>query len=72
VFGLRMNAGVDLAALAARHPDVPWARVELALERLEAEGFLTRANRQISLTDEGRLVADAVGLTIMEAMEATA
>ena len=72
VFGLRMNAGVDLAALAARHPDVPWARVELALERLEAEGFLTCANRQVSLTDEGRLVADAVGLTIMEAMEEVA
>lgn len=69
VFGLRTNAGVDLREVADRFPEYRLAAVEPELDRLEAEGLLRREGSCIELTDEGRLVADAVGLVIMEATE---
>jgi oxygen-independent coproporphyrinogen III oxidase len=69
IFGLRMNEGVDLAALRARHPAAPWERVEALAGRLVEEELATQAgDGRLRLTLRGRLVADAVGGQIMEAM----
>ena len=67
IFGLRMNAGVDVGEWQARCPDVPWAAVESLLERLVGEEFAVRAGSVVKLTDRGRLVADSVGVEVMEA-----
>ncbi len=42
IFGLRMNAGVDVAVWRARCPEAPWGEVEALLDRL-AEGGLALA-----------------------------
>jgi len=69
IFGLRMNDGVDLPALRERFPGAPWERVESLAGRLVEEGLAERAaESSLRLTLRGRLVADAVGAQIMEAM----
>ncbi|HWA10931.1 MAG TPA: radical SAM family heme chaperone HemW [Opitutaceae bacterium] len=67
IFGLRMNAGVDLELWRGRCPEAPWAAVESLLEWLVAEGLATRAGSTVRLTDRGRLLADAVGAELMTA-----
>jgi len=67
VFGLRMNAGVDLADWRGRCPAAPWAAVEERLVQLEGEGLVERDTGRIRLTRRGRLLADAVGVELMEA-----
>jgi oxygen-independent coproporphyrinogen-3 oxidase len=67
VFGLRMNAGVDLAPLRARSPDAPWARVDALIDRLATEGLATRDGSQVRLGARGRLLADSVGSEVMVA-----
>jgi oxygen-independent coproporphyrinogen-3 oxidase len=67
VFGLRMNAGVDLAPLRARSPDAPWARVDALVDRLAAEGLATRDGSRVRLAARGRLLADSVGSEVMVA-----
>jgi len=67
IFGLRMNAGVDLAPWQARCPEAPWPAVEQLAGRLVAEGLATMAGTRLKLTDRGRLLADSVGLEVMEA-----
>lgn len=69
IFGLRMNAGVDLAGLHALAPEAPWPVIEDALATLAAGGFLRRTGTVVRLTDRGRLVADSVGTEIMAAFE---
>ncbi len=69
IFGLRMNDGVDLPALRERHPAAPWARIEALAARLAEDGLATLSPAgTLRLTLRGRLVADAVGAQIMEAM----
>ncbi|MGJ8641431.1 MAG: radical SAM family heme chaperone HemW [Opitutaceae bacterium] len=70
VFGLRMNAGCDLDVIAQQFsaPDV-LAKVQPLLMRLEREALLSRNGSQIQLTHEGRLVCDAIGSSILEAVE---
>ena len=69
IFGLRMNDGVDLPALRARFPQAPWERVDALAGRLADEGLAERAPEgNLRLTLRGRLVADAVGAQVMEAM----
>lgn len=70
IFGLRMNAGVDLAPWRVRAPAAPWPDVEAMLDHLGAEGLLVRAAHTVRLTDRGRMVADAVGTEIMTAFDA--
>jgi oxygen-independent coproporphyrinogen-3 oxidase len=70
IFGLRMNAGVDVAEWRGRSPDAPWGAVESLLERLVGEELATRAGTVVRLTDRGRLLADAVGAEVMEAFSA--
>ncbi|MEO7412688.1 MAG: radical SAM family heme chaperone HemW [Opitutaceae bacterium] len=71
VFGLRMNAGVDLATWQERCPQAPWTTVEILLERLVNEGLAKRSGTRIRLTDRGRLLADSVGTEVMTAFEET-
>jgi len=72
IFGLRMNAGVDLAAWRARCPAAPWATVEDLLARLVGDGLALRAGMTVRLTDRGRLLADSVGAEVMAAFSAEA
>jgi oxygen-independent coproporphyrinogen-3 oxidase len=67
IFGLRMNAGVDLASWRARCPEAPWAAVEQLGRRLADEGLAELGGACLRLTDRGRLLADSVGLEVMEA-----
>ncbi len=72
VFGLRMNAGVDLATWQARCPNAPWAAVEALAERLVAEEFAVREGTRLRLTNRGRLLADTIGAELMAAFEVEA
>ena len=70
IFGLRCNAGVDLAALARRFPAAPWPRYRTLFARLVAEGLAEPpAPENLRLTRRGRLVCDAVGTEILVAAE---
>jgi oxygen-independent coproporphyrinogen-3 oxidase len=67
IFGLRMNAGVDVALWRARCPAAPWTAVDDLLERLVAGELAVRQGSVVQLTDRGRLLADSVGAEMMEA-----
>ena len=67
VFGLRMNAGVDLGRLRARCPGAPWDRVGALIDRLAAEGLAVLEGGRVRLEPRGRLLADSVGSEIMVA-----
>jgi oxygen-independent coproporphyrinogen-3 oxidase len=70
VFGLRLNAGVDLAALRARFPGVAnWGELDAMLARLAEEAMLDRAGETVRLTRKGRLLADSVGGELMGVLE---
>jgi oxygen-independent coproporphyrinogen-3 oxidase len=69
IFGLRTNAGVDLALWRARAPQAPWLVVEDTLATLAAGELLRRDGDVVRLTRRGRLVADSVGAEIMAAFE---
>ncbi|MEO0056033.1 MAG: hypothetical protein RLZZ50_1980 [Verrucomicrobiota bacterium] len=66
VFGLRLNAGVDLAALRARFSGVKgWAKVDAELARCCEGGLAERYGAVVRLTRAGRLLADSVGSELM-------
>lgn len=68
VFGLRLNEGVDLAALRGRFPGVAgWAALDAELARLEDGELVERVGdgATVRLTRKGRLLADAVGAELM-------
>jgi oxygen-independent coproporphyrinogen-3 oxidase len=69
IFGLRMNAGVDVAPWQTRVPRAPWPQVRALLERLVADGLAVLEGTTVRLTPRGRLVADAVGAEVMAAFE---
>ena len=69
IFGLRMNAGVDVASWRARAPTAPWPAIDDTLASLAASELLVRDGDLVRLTERGRLVADAVGAEIMGAFE---
>jgi oxygen-independent coproporphyrinogen III oxidase len=72
IFGLRMNAGVDLALWQTRAPAAPWSVVDDVLATLAENGWLVRDGERVRLTHRGRLVADAVGTEIMMAFQSLA
>lgn len=72
IFGLRVNAGVDLAAWRNRCPEAPWLAVEGLLDRLVEDGLALRQGGVVRLTDRGRLLADSVGAEVMAAFEVEA
>lgn len=69
IFGLRMNAGVDLAPWKLRTPEAPWPVIEETLATLAEGGLLVREGSTVKLTTRGRLVADSIGTEIMAAFE---
>jgi len=66
VFGLRLNAGVEPRALAARFATPLPLRVESLFVDLADEGLLQFEGPRVRLTGEGRMRADAVGVEILE------
>ena len=66
VFGLRLNAGVHPAALAARFATPLPDRVTQLFAALIAEGLMEADGERVRLTGEGRMRADAVGVAILE------
>ncbi len=68
IFGLRMNAGVDLDALRRLHPIAPWSAVDALVARFVDGGVARLDGGRLRLSDRGRLIADAVGAEVMEAM----
>ena len=68
VFGLRMNAGVDIRRLRQRFSAVDWQGWDALAPALTAEGLLEEAGESVvRLTNSGRLVADQIGVAILEA-----
>ena len=67
IFGLRMNAGVDLARWQSRSPAAPWGEVNALLDRMTTDGLALRDGTRVRLTDRGRLLADSIGAEVMEA-----
>jgi oxygen-independent coproporphyrinogen-3 oxidase len=67
IFGLRMNEGVDLAALRARYPRAPWPAVTALVDHLVHDGLAEQPSGRLLLTLKGRLVADAIGSELMGA-----
>jgi oxygen-independent coproporphyrinogen-3 oxidase len=63
IFGLRMNDGVDLNELEERFPSVNGRALYPLWDLLFKEGYATRPPL-LALTDNGRLVADAIGAEI--------
>jgi oxygen-independent coproporphyrinogen-3 oxidase len=69
IFGLRMNAGIDLAKIAQRFPAPEVLSViEPLFARFEAEGLLFREGTRAWLTHQGRLVCDAIGSAVLQAV----
>ncbi len=69
IFGLRTNAGVDLALWRGRAPAAPWPQIEDTLATLAAGELLIREGDNVRLTDRGRLIADTIAAEIMAAFE---
>lgn len=66
VFGLRLNAGVDPFALAARFDATLPQGVRDLFADLVEEGLMELAGTRFRLTGEGRMRADAVGVAVLE------
>ncbi len=71
IFGLRMNAGIQLDELEERFPGVPVASLSPFFENLLKEGKMIEGSySSLCLSEEGRLVADAVGSELINCFEA--
>ncbi|MGC6425166.1 MAG: radical SAM family heme chaperone HemW [Lentimonas sp.] len=70
VFGLRMNTGCDLDVIAEQYPAAGVLEsLSPLLTGLQTEGLLERDGSLVKLTHQGRLVCDAIGSSILEAVE---
>jgi len=70
IFGLRRTQGIDLARLRRRFPSAPWPVIEDLLYDLAEEGLVVRADAMAALTGAGRLLADAIGTSVLERLDA--
>ncbi len=68
IFGLRLNCGVDLSQLQLRFPEFDFAALASLWSELTADGLLEQSGSILRLTRPGRLVADRVGVAILEAV----
>jgi len=69
IFGLRMNIGIDLTDIALRFPAPKvMALLEPLIARFADEGLLIRSGAHARLTHKGRLVCDAMGSAVLEAV----
>lgn len=67
VFGLRMNAGIDLDVISRRfQAPEQISQLGVLLGRFESESLLERLGSRIRLTHRGRLVCDAIGSMILD------
>lgn len=66
IMGLRLAAGVDLAAVAAEYDRRLVDRVLARLEVAISEGLVERLDDHLRLTGRGRLLADEVALEILD------
>jgi len=66
IFGLRMNAGVDLDVWRESCPEAPWPAIDQLARELADDGLAELAGTRLKLTDRGRMLADSVGLEVME------
>ncbi len=67
IFGLRCNAGVDLAAAQRRFPTANWSAYRALAARLVEEGLAEWGVPEVlRLTRRGRLLADSVGTAVLE------
>ncbi len=66
VFGLRMNAGVEVGRVAARFGVLFPDDLERRLREWEGDDLLERDGDRIKLTAGGRLVADRLGAELLE------
>ncbi|MDP0497134.1 MAG: radical SAM family heme chaperone HemW [Verrucomicrobiota bacterium JB024] len=69
IFGLRMNAGVDLAQLARDWPDLDLSPVRPWTQALADEGLALLDGDTLRLTPQGRLLADRVGADALDLLE---
>ncbi|MDR2512831.1 MAG: radical SAM family heme chaperone HemW [Puniceicoccales bacterium] len=67
IFGLRMNEGVELGQLGVRHGMAPPQALQMLADQLQQEGFLKVNGPHWRLTLEGRLRADAIAVSILDA-----
>lgn len=65
IFGLRLNAGVDLGQIEARFGRKLSPELDLYLHHLVADGLAIRKGNRLSLTGAGRLVVDGIGGEIL-------
>jgi oxygen-independent coproporphyrinogen-3 oxidase len=72
IFGVRMNAGVDLGELRGRFPAAPWSAVDTEVARLVDAGVAEAGGGRLRLTPRGRLIADTVGAELMDAFAESA
>lgn len=67
IFGLRMNEGVDLANIAMRFPALnKLSGLHKKLDQLKDENLAVSDGALYKLTQEGRLVVDAIGSLLLE------
>lgn len=70
VFGLRMNSGCDLDVISRQFDAFEVLEsLEPLLNGIESEGLLMRTDAHIQLTHKGRLLCDAIGSSILEAVD---
>lgn len=65
IFGLRMNRGGKLDAVARRFPIVKQAPLAPLFALLETEGLIEQAAPYLRLTRKGRLLADVLAVEIL-------
>lgn len=64
--GLRLNAGVDLAALTAEFGSESVSSSREVVQRLQAEGLLWSSGERVGLTPQGRLLSNDVFQQFLE------
>lgn len=69
IFGLRMNDGVEVSSWRRCAPEARWEEIERRLGELVEDGLAVREADVVRLTGKGRLLADSVGLAMMEAFD---
>ena len=66
IFGLRMNAGIDLQELSQRFPKIYFGNLNSYWRACERAKLLKYYKERISLTNSGRLLADRIGADLLE------
>jgi oxygen-independent coproporphyrinogen-3 oxidase len=68
IFGLRMNAGVDIAVLAQRFPSSGQhvSLLEAQLQAFAREGLVDAEGSHFRLSHRGRLLCDAIGSALLD------